>query len=453
MATIGPNSTRNFNGDTVVGNIGEGASITVTDGSLTVTGTVGDNATIIVKAKEISLNNNNFSFGNFSNGNIFSNTSFMNFSGSGTVFINGVKINGNHITTTSDKKLEIIFEKRVGNNVSIKAEGNITFLDDVGEYTKIEAERYAIKGKNFGLGTGIFADRGTIEGFKVQGPISADRGTIHLDEITNQSNVSVERGRLTVRLLGAHCKVSADRGTVNVSLKDRTATIQAKRGSVLVREEFDSARQHQAQPIRQAKPVQPVQAQPVQQPQKPEPAKYKYNKQVDEYLKFFDESIPFSIQCEEAGIEDDDIPNKYIDPIHLGIMNVPVSVQGHSMDLCNIDDLLKNAPNGQMVNPITNSRNPDDLFTVVQIQPNRELKGKIEKFIKKELEKKISPNNNNNNNNYKPEPDILGLDNAPVLFAYHEEVKTDAAESSQKRKIESVDDAEEQVQTKKFKQV
>lgn len=75
-----------------------------------------------------------------------------------------------------------------------------------------------------------------------------------------------------------------------------------------------------------------------------------------------------------------DIPDEFLDPITLSIMNISVILDGKAYDYYSILQLPENNE-GKRINPITR-----DTFSLIELQADRNTQQKIEDFIKRKIE-------------------------------------------------------------------
>lgn len=119
MESVSKNSLISETGGvTIDGNIGDGSTITITDGSLTVNGSIGNNVIISCKTSMISLGSPFGPSGPFSNMTVNSNAN---------VYVNGVKIS----TSTHETSCFVTINGTVGKNVQVDCDGDFTCTGDI----------------------------------------------------------------------------------------------------------------------------------------------------------------------------------------------------------------------------------------------------------------------------------------------------------------------------------
>lgn len=328
-------------------------------GSLTVKCDVPDNTTIQVKvAKNVAANTGFFkSIYDF----FFTNTVVREYS--------CIKINiGSFSWKSSAQDIKIIFEKAVGKNVDITCSGEVIFQQDVGEYSRVKTESGDIRGRNFAKNTALTSISGKITGNKSEGAVTSTSGNIVFDTLSNNAQAKTVSGDIKIRNLTGLSTAKTVSGDIKIVSKDPNTRTQTTYGKVKVKtvtRELSTS------------------STPSGVFSSSSPTSTLYNKHTKQYLESFDRSIPFSIQLEELKVDDAEIPREWKDPVTFSVCDHPLSVQGFIIDKSTVDNLLKNARDGRMVNPHTNSRQQEDLFTLADLQPNRAIKSAIEDFIEK----------------------------------------------------------------------
>ena len=188
----------------ITANIGQGAHVTVTDGSINVTGKVHDNA----RLKTIGTQNTNVirSFGDsVSVTTVISGGSIIVGTGSSVVIAN----------TGNSKKLSVTVDGPVGNDVTIDAVGGIT-ANNVGSGANFSSKQGDVVANDIGGG----------------GRLHSGQGDVRVHDTGDRCTLDTGQGSVHANRVGKHCALRSGQGSVNAEFVDAHSSLRSGQGSV-----------------------------------------------------------------------------------------------------------------------------------------------------------------------------------------------------------------------------
>ncbi len=188
----------------ITGNIGQGAHVTVTDGSINVNGKVHDNA----RLKTIGTQNTNVirSFGDgVSVTTVISGGSIIVGTGSSVVIAN----------TGNSKKLSVTVDGPVGNDVTIDAVGGIT-ANNVGSGANFSSKQGDVVANDIGGG----------------GRLHSGQGDVRVHDTGDRCTLDTGQGSVHANRVGKHCALRSGQGSVHANFVDEQSSLRSGQGSV-----------------------------------------------------------------------------------------------------------------------------------------------------------------------------------------------------------------------------
>jgi hypothetical protein len=201
----------------ITGSIGQGAQVTVTDGSIKVDGNVHDNAQL----KTIGTQN----------------TNVIHTSGGGVTVIGSISnetmiIGGNNsVIMTSrgnSKNLSVTVDGHVGNNVTIDAAGGITVNNNVGNGANFSSSQGDIVANDMGGG----------------GRLHSSQGDVRVHDTGDRCTLDTGQGSVRANRVGQHCTLRSGQGSVNAEFVDAHSSLRSGQGNVSARTMHQTVQLH-----------------------------------------------------------------------------------------------------------------------------------------------------------------------------------------------------------------